>query len=80
MQGDFYRLLDSEEPAPRRSFCLDKDEQLPRSFSIAARGGQPQVPFFSCFADKRKLKSAAIDESYSIQRGIHLPSFTLLQA
>ncbi|KAK9917040.1 hypothetical protein WJX75_000268 [Coccomyxa subellipsoidea] len=42
-EGDFYRLLDSEEPAPRRSFCLDKDEQLPRSFSIAARGGQPQA-------------------------------------
>ena len=44
-QGDFYRLLDSEEPAPRRSFHLDKDEQLPRSFSIAARGGESQASF-----------------------------------
>ncbi|BDA48701.1 probable differentially expressed in FDCP 8 homolog at C-terminar half [Coccomyxa sp. Obi] len=42
-EGDFYRLLDSEEPAPRRSFHLDKDEQLPRSFSIAARGGESQA-------------------------------------
>ena len=36
-EGDFLRLLDSQGPAPRRSFNVSDLQQLPRSFSMSAK-------------------------------------------
>ena len=36
-EGDFLRLLDSQGPAPRRSFHESDLQQLPRSFSMSAK-------------------------------------------
>ena len=60
-EGDFFRLLDSHGPAPRKSFQESDLQQLPRSFSTSVRGKAATLPASAgASCDELKAQSSNI--------------------